>query len=128
MILRRVRDLLREMGAATESQLNAELAGTDRSQSAGPRSGRRDAVAAALDYLVRRGDVGICDAPAARGCGTACRRCPIGAGTTEAGGPVSAGGSSENASRSPIVYQWIERPSAVLPGAPYQLSSRQPRR
>lgn len=83
MIVRDVRSALRSRGAATVSQLVADL-GADR-----------PLVESALAFWTHRGNVAVCESTL-RACGTSCRRCPIGAGGPPAGPP-------------PVVYEWVEQ-------------------
>lgn len=81
MIVQAVGRELKDRGAATASQLAAEL------------GAQRSFVESALSFWVHRGNVTVCRRPAAS-CGTACRACPIGAS-----GPPRR--------RAPEVYEWV---------------------
>jgi hypothetical protein len=83
MIVQAVGRELRERGAATASQLVAEL------------GARRSYVESALSFWIHRGNVTVCRQPAAS-CGTACRACPIGV-------------SGPPRTTAPEVYEWVSR-------------------
>ena len=98
MILREVRNTLKDLEAATAGQLAAEL------------SARRSEVEAALEFWVHRGDVKVCDDAAGPVCGTTCKRCPIGnlpkAKAHGAGGQAGRFAARVGLS-APVVYEWV---------------------
>lgn len=81
MIVQQVGHELKERGAATASQLAAEL------------GAERTFIESALSFWVHRGTVSVCRRETAS-CGTKCRSCPIGA-------------SGPPRQRSPEVYEWV---------------------
>lgn len=86
--LRDVAEALRRLGAATLSQLAAEVGGT------------ATGVEHLLAFWQRRGNVRTCADPTQAGCGTTCRACPLGR-TPRSAARAHRGGA-------PTVYEWME--------------------
>lgn len=80
--LRDVAEALRRLGAATLSQLAAEVGGTATE------------VERLLSFWERRGDVHTCRDPQTAGCGTSCRACPL--------------GRTPRARPAAVVYEWVQ--------------------
>ena len=93
MTLTSVRSALTRLGAATLAQLAAEL-------SASPPD-----VDALLEFWERRGNVRRCATVLTTGCGTSCRRCPLGAAAE--GAALSRAPDPVPRGAAPVVYEWV---------------------
>ncbi|MFP4114896.1 MAG: FeoC-like transcriptional regulator [Spirochaetota bacterium] len=91
MKLRTVAATLEELGAATVSQLAAELNVT------------RHELEPALAFWEHRGDIRRCRRMGAAACGTSCTKCPIGQGQTN----VPRAARPRAAVDTVVVYEWI---------------------
>ena len=89
MTLTDLRTALRGLGAASLTQLAAELGSSPRE------------VALLLEFWQRRGDVRTCTAIAGPACGTTCRACPVGAA------PRGASCGATATAQAPVVYEWV---------------------